>query len=97
VALYVPRQGPLETHCAWIWSSQNANVGPVFIMYKNRTDLSEIVEEIISGEPEVSFVAVDGIQHIVWPVTDEGKVARIRQAFEGYGESQPRWQALALT
>lgn len=63
---------------------QNANVGPVFIMYKRKEALDEIVTRVTtSTAPETSFVAGDdGIEHLVWPISDEGTVAAIREAFE---------------
>lgn len=58
-------------------------MGPVFIMYKPKEALDEIVRRITTTAPETSFVAGDdGIEHLVWPVGDEATVAAIREAFE---------------
>ena len=62
--------------------SQDANVGPVFIMYKPNESLDEIVTRATSSPAETSFTAPDGIEHMVWPVSDEPTVAAIRRAFE---------------
>lgn len=64
--------------------TQNANVGPVFLMYKPHDALDEIVRTVTSTRPaETSFVADDdGIEHLVWLVNDEPTVSSIRRAFE---------------
>ena len=64
--------------------TQNANVGPVFIMYKPHEGLDEIVTHVTrTRAAETSFVAEDdGIEHLVWPISDEPTVSAIRRAFE---------------
>jgi len=64
--------------------TQNANVGPVFIMYKPHEGLDSLVTSVTSSRPpETSFVAGDdGIEHLVWPISDEPTVSAIRRAFE---------------
>jgi len=64
--------------------TQNANVGPVFIMYKPHEGLDSLVTSVTSTRaPETSFIAGDdGIEHLVWPISDEPTVSAIRRAFE---------------
>jgi uncharacterized protein (DUF1015 family) len=62
---------------------QSANVGPVFLMYKPKEALDELVRRVTTAmAPETSFVADDGIEHLVWPISDEPTVSAIREAFE---------------
>lgn len=53
-------------------------------MYKPSDTLDEIVTKVTtSTAPETSFVASDdGIEHLVWPISDEETVSAIRRAFE---------------
>ncbi len=63
-------------------------MGPVFIMYKPKEALDEIVRRVTtSTAPETSFVAADdGIEHMVWPISDEPTVTAIREAFERWAK-----------
>lgn len=60
---------------------QNANVGPVFLMHRKCTAIDEIVAHITGGPAETRFIAEDGVEHMVWPVTDSASIAEIRRAF----------------
>src|SRR5450756_1153882 len=41
----------------------NAQTGPVFISYRERQNLSKIVDKITAGTPEYDFTADDGVIH----------------------------------
>jgi uncharacterized protein (DUF1015 family) len=43
-----------------------ANTGPVFMMYADRTSITELVAADTAKAPLYDFVAVDGVRHIVW-------------------------------
>ena len=47
-------------------SCVNANLGPVFLAYKDKADIDKIVLQDQQTEPLFNFTAVDGIQHTVW-------------------------------
>ncbi len=58
-----------------------AHVGPVFLTYRAQAAIDRVVRGIVDWKPETEFVAHDGVQHMVWPVTDIGDVAAIQKAF----------------
>ncbi|KAG5178406.1 hypothetical protein JKP88DRAFT_201642 [Tribonema minus] len=60
---------------------QNANVGPVFLTYRDNAAVNSIVNQVIASPPETEFVADDGIGHKVWPVRDPYMVRDLQRAF----------------
>ncbi len=66
----------------------NANTGPVFLTYKARPEIDALVERLTAADPAYDFVAPDGIQHVVWVVSDpsdrEGLVAAFADVPELY-------------
>lgn len=61
--------------------TQNAQCGPVFLTYKDVSDLDRIQEEVCAGEPEYDFTADDGIRHTLWVVDGADAVQGIESAF----------------
>ncbi len=59
-----------------------AQVGPVFLMFKNKPELEGMLEEATRGEPEYDFEA-EGVRNTVWVIRDEHRSQSIQQAFEG--------------
>lgn len=47
-------------------SDMSANTGPVFLTYRDESDINEAVAEAIKAAPVYDFVAPDGIQHTAW-------------------------------
>lgn len=64
----------------------NANAGPVFLSYRRQPAIDAIVDEIRAETPACDFVAVDGIAHTVWVVSDPGLQETIRGKFAELGE-----------
>jgi uncharacterized protein (DUF1015 family) len=60
----------------------NAQTGPVFISYRTRPGLNEIVEKITAGRPEYDFTAEDGVSHTAWVVADQAQMEAIRLEFD---------------
>lgn len=60
----------------------DANTGPIFLTYKNRKEINEIVAEWTEKKPIYDFVSKDGISHIVWIVDDEITINRISSLFK---------------
>ncbi len=48
----------------------NFNTEPVFFAYPDHEGIDRIVNNIVSRSPEYDFVAVDGIRHQLWTVSD---------------------------
>ncbi len=59
----------------------NANTGPVFLTYKGRQEMNELVEELITQKPVYDFEAEDGIKHIFWKVDREQDIRKIMDIF----------------
>lgn len=60
----------------------NANTGPIFLTYKNVSEVDKIVIEWTKKEPEYNFVSEDGITHIVWVINDKNIVDKLENLFK---------------
>ncbi|MEO8179373.1 MAG: DUF1015 family protein [Deltaproteobacteria bacterium] len=47
-----------------------ANAGPVFLMYRDRSSIDQLIEREVSSAPLYDFVAPDGVRHQVWRCVD---------------------------
>ncbi len=59
----------------------DANTGPIFLTYKARKGINEIVNKTMEGAPVYDFVTEDGIGNTVWVISDDADVAAISQEF----------------
>lgn len=59
----------------------SAQTGPIFLAYRKRDDIRDIILEVKKQPPLYDFTAVDGIVHRVWAVREEKDIAAIEQAF----------------
>lgn len=59
----------------------NANTGPVFLTYRARKDVNEIVEEIIKENPLYDIETEDGIKHIFWKIDQQNDIEKILNIF----------------
>ena len=59
-------------------STVNAQTGPVFISYRERQNLSKIVDKITVGKPEYDFTADDGVGHTAWVIADAKQIEEIK-------------------
>jgi len=63
--------------------AQNAQIGPVFLTYRDVAEMAEITEKVCSAEPENDFTSPDGVRHTFWVVREQHVVDRIVQVFSG--------------
>jgi uncharacterized protein (DUF1015 family) len=63
-------------------STVNAQTGPVFISYRERQNLNNIVGKIAAGKPEYDFTADDGVIHTAWIVADGKQIEEIKKEFQ---------------
>lgn len=61
----------------------DAQTGPIFLAYRSKEAINEIVERVTATKPLYDFTAEDGISHKIWQVSDEETVSEIEQAFVG--------------
>lgn len=59
----------------------NAHTGPIFLVYRSRREINEIVNNQKELAPLYDFVSADGIAHKVWRVSDAETVSRIETLF----------------
>jgi Uncharacterized conserved protein len=59
----------------------DANTGPIFLTYRNKPELTDIVNRWIKNDPVYNFTSVDGISHIVWVIDDEDTIKQICSLF----------------
>ena len=78
----------------------NANAEPVFLTYRGRADIDELVAAIVTASPPLyDFTAADGVRHTVWAVPDAGALARAFGAVshsyvaDGHHRSASAWRA----
>lgn len=58
-----------------------AQTGPIFLAYRGKAELSEIVASQTSTAPEYDFTEEDGIIHRVWVISEPAIVSRIAEIF----------------
>ena len=64
----------------------NAQTGPIFLAYRARKVLNEIVEETKKDSPLYDFVSNDGIRHRVFIIKSSLNVEKIRKEFSQINE-----------
>ncbi len=66
--------------------SCNAQTGPIFLAYRNRDEIDEVVSRIKQGEALYDFTSSDGIRHRVFVIDGIGDIATIRNSFASCNE-----------
>ncbi len=59
----------------------SAQTGPIFLAYRRREGIEEVVREAMRGRPVYDFTAEDGVTHRLWVIDGVEAVARIRREF----------------
>jgi uncharacterized protein (DUF1015 family) len=54
-----------------------AQTGPVFLTYRESSDVDAIAKRVTSGAPLFDFEAVDGVRHTIWKVTGADRDALV--------------------
>lgn len=60
----------------------NANTGPIFLTYKNKTSIDGIINKVIENEPIYDFRADDGIKHTVWLIDNNEVINNLINEFK---------------
>ncbi len=60
----------------------NAHTGPIFLTYKDNSEIDNIVSRIILSEPDNDLIAIDGIRHQTWLIKDENDINKIQSVLE---------------
>ena len=60
----------------------NANIEPVFLAYKDRPVLAELIKKYAATKPVYDFIApIDGFGHKFWVISDRNDIATITREF----------------
>ena len=60
----------------------NAHSGPIFLTYRDNSEINTIVANVTSQPPENDHVALDGIRHQSWVIKDAGIITKITSLFK---------------
>lgn len=60
---------------------QNAQIGPVFLMYLSEPELDGYLQQITQTAPRVDFSSSDQVRHVVWSVFDPMLISQIQRGF----------------
>ena len=59
----------------------NAQIGPIYVIYPDNTELTELIKKEIISKPIYSFEALDRCKHEMWIVNEDTKVVKICDLF----------------
>jgi uncharacterized protein (DUF1015 family) len=59
----------------------DAQTGPIFLAYRSKEVINDVINQVKKEEPIYSFTAVDGIQHKVWRIWKEDQIHKIQNEF----------------
>ena len=58
-----------------------AQVGPVFSIFRNNSDISILFEQLTQMNPETSFTSDDGVTHDLWVIKNQSMIKIIQKRF----------------
>lgn len=64
----------------------NANTGTIYLIYRWQKEIDDIVKETMEVEPEYDFITEDGVEHLVWPISEDEKIKKLCALFEKAGD-----------
>ena len=59
----------------------NAQIGPIYVIYPDNAELTELIKKEIVLKPTYSFEALDHCKHEMWIINEESKVLKICDLF----------------
>jgi len=59
----------------------SAQTGPIFLAYRQRNDIKEIIDKVKKNKPIYDFTASDGISHRVFIISEDKDIADIEALF----------------
>lgn len=60
----------------------DANTGPIFLTYKNKDEISKIMDKWMQNEPLYDFISEDGNGHTVWIINDDKDIEELTILFD---------------
>ena len=55
----------------------NAHTGPIFLTYRAKKEVNEIINEYVKNEPIYDFISEDGNGHVVWIIDNEDIIDKL--------------------
>lgn len=59
----------------------NSQTGPVFLVYRATTRLDELSRKHVATNPQVDFVAPDGVRHSAWTILNPDEIRAVEREF----------------
>lgn len=59
----------------------DANTGPIFLTYRAKASIDNLVAKVMEGAPVYDFVSDDGIGHTVWVIDEDATIQAICREF----------------
>jgi len=60
-----------------------AQTGPVFLAYRRRKEIENLVERVAARPPEYDFTSAGGVVHTVWVIDDPDLIREVTEGFAG--------------
>ena len=60
----------------------NANTGPIFLTYRNQSEISRIINKWIQSKALYDFISDDGNGHTVWVINDNNDIEELTRLFK---------------
>jgi uncharacterized protein (DUF1015 family) len=60
----------------------DANTGPIFLTYRNKAEISKIMDKCIQNEPLYDFISEDGNGHTVWIINNNSDIENLTKLFK---------------
>ena len=62
--------------------TQGAHAGPIFLTYKHKDEINNIIKNIQKNTPEYDVTFEDGIEHMLWLIKDDDIINKIISQFK---------------
>ena len=60
---------------------QNAQIGPVFLMYHSESELDGLLADVKTSTPLVDFTTADQVRHTLWRIDEPLRISEIERGF----------------
>ena len=64
----------------------NANTGPIFLCYKGKNEISDIINKYKALEPEYDFITTDNVKNTVWVIENEADCNKLSELLSEAGD-----------
>lgn len=61
----------------------NAQTGPIFLTYRTRTEINQLIGFWTAKPPLYDIISEDGVAHIIWCIDDDTAISKLQSLFTG--------------